>query len=284
MDSLIAKHATRLLKLRVDEIEVKLRVIDNDIMIPVRLIASSSTGGWLTREVYREYLDPVTGQTNQYCSLDADNEICVLDPYPTSNVLQKKRATARRVGSTYATDFLGLIEVGLVNTWQTYIEKECDGKITSPSKLFTFDELVLDKSGSTLIKEKRFPGSNRIGMLAWHTTLKTPIYPDGRDVVFIANDVTFQSGSFGVQEDEFFYKASEYARLKGLPRVFISCNSGARIGLVEDLKPKFKVAWKDESNPVVGFDYLYLTEDDFKGLSTGTVNATQVKALNGEIR
>jgi acetyl-CoA carboxylase/biotin carboxylase 1 len=57
MDTLIAKHATRLLKLRVDEIEVKLRVIDNDIMIPVRLIASSSTGGWLTREVYREYLD-----------------------------------------------------------------------------------------------------------------------------------------------------------------------------------------------------------------------------------
>jgi len=284
MDALIAKYATRLLKLRVDEIEVKLRVVDNDIMIPVRLIASSSTGGWLTREAYREYLDPITGQTNQYCSLDADNEICVLDPYPTSNVLQKKRATARRVGSTYATDFLGLIEVGLINTWQTYIEKECDGKITPPSKLFTFDELVLDKSGSTLVKEKRFPGSNRIGMLAWHTTLKTPNYPEGRDVVFIANDVTFQSGSFGVQEDEFFYKASEYARLKGLPRVFISCNSGARIGLVEDLKPKFKVAWKDERNPGVGFDYLYLTEEDFKGLATGTVNATPVKALNGETR
>lgn len=28
----------------------------------------------------------------------------------------------------------------------------------------------------------------------------------------------------------------------GIPRVFISCNSGARIGLVDELKPKFKVS------------------------------------------
>ena len=111
----------------------------------------------------------------------------------------------------------------------------------------------------------------------------------------IANDVTVQSGSFGVLEDDFFFKASVYARERGayqitaltdhhlityhirdncpcyvrqfcrlctftpilinsifcsllslhvnagIPRVFISCNSGARIGLVDELKPKFKV-------------------------------------------
>ncbi len=84
-------------------------------------------------------------------------------------------------------------------------------------------------------------GTNDIGMLAWHTVMKTPEYPDGRDVVVIANDVTVQSGSFGVKEDDFFFKASEYARKHGLPRLYISCNSGARIGLVEELKPKFKV-------------------------------------------
>jgi hypothetical protein len=31
----------------------------------------------------------------------------------------------------------------------------------------------------------------------------------------IANDVTVQSGSFGVQEDDFFFKASVYARERG---------------------------------------------------------------------
>jgi acetyl-CoA carboxylase/biotin carboxylase 1 len=297
MDNIVGKYATRLLKLRVDEIEVKMRVRDKQAkkgsaeeFIPVRLIASSSTGGWLTREAYREYPDPVTGQTEKYCSLGEGGSggegsgVCVLDPYPTANVLQKKRATARRVGSTYATDFLGLIEVALINSWQSYFEKNGQVDSAPPSKLFTFEELVLPAGGSELVKEKRYPGSNKIGMLAWLTTLKTPQYPEGRQVVFIANDVTVQSGSFGVQEDEFFYKASEYARVRGLPRVFISCNSGARIGLVDDLKPKFKVAWKDESNPALGFDYLYLTEEDYRGLAPGTVDATPVRAANGETR
>ena len=123
MDVLISKYATRLLKLNVDEVEVKVRVNNADDgqpdqYIPVRLIASSSTGGWLTREAYREYLDPITGQTTQYCTLTGDNPVCILDPYPTSNILQIKRATARRVGSTYAPDFLGLMEVALINSWQ----------------------------------------------------------------------------------------------------------------------------------------------------------------------
>ena len=97
---------------------------------------------------------------------------------------------------------------------------------------------VLTAEGEITKGVKRFPGENKVGMLAWLITLKTPQYPSGRDVVFIANDVTVQSGSFGVKEDDFFYKASEYARLRKIPRIFISCNSGARIGLVDELKPK----------------------------------------------
>ena len=111
-------------------------------------------------------------------------------------------------------------------------------------------------------------------MLAWHTVMKTPQYPEGREVVVIANDVTVQSGSFGVAEDDFFFKASEYARERGIPRVFIACNSGARIGLVDELKPKFKVAWKDESNPSLGFEYLYLSEEDYSALPKVRNNIT----------
>jgi acetyl-CoA carboxylase/biotin carboxylase 1 len=66
--------------------------------------------------------------------------------------------------------------------------------------------------------------------------------------------------------------------------VFISCNSGARIGLVDELKPKFKVAWKDDQNPAVGFDYLYLTEEDYRSLAPGTVDATPIRAPSGETR
>lgn len=42
-------------------------------------------------------------------------------------------------------------------------------------------------------------------------------------------------------QDDFFRAASEYARTRGIPRIYISSNSGARIGLVDELKPKFKV-------------------------------------------
>ena len=45
-----------------------------------------------------------------------------MDPYPTSNILQQKRSAARRVGSTYAPDFLGLMEVALINFWQVWVE------------------------------------------------------------------------------------------------------------------------------------------------------------------
>ena len=47
-----------------------------------------------------------------------------------------------------------------------------------------------------------------------------------------------QSGPFGVDEDEFFYQASKYTHDDKLPHVYIACNPGARIGLVNDLEGK----------------------------------------------
>eukprot|EP00747_Dinoflagellata_sp_TGD_P161535 gnl/TRDRNA2_/TRDRNA2_178099_c0_seq2.p1 gnl/TRDRNA2_/TRDRNA2_178099_c0~~gnl/TRDRNA2_/TRDRNA2_178099_c0_seq2.p1 ORF type:complete len:1133 (-),score=269.82 gnl/TRDRNA2_/TRDRNA2_178099_c0_seq2:100-3261(-) len=279
MEGVVSKHATRLLELNVDEIEVKLRVKEGDESVPLRLVASSSSGGWLKRAAFKEYLDPITGQTQQYCDLMQSADTCMLGPYPTSSPLQTKRAAARRVGSSYAHDFLGLLDVSLIIDWQKHLE-QTKSTASMPKQLMTSEELVLDSDGK-LVPTKRFPGENKIGMLAWLCNMKTPQYPEGRDIVIISNDVTVQSGSFGVQEDEFFYKASEYARERGLPRIFISCNSGARIGLVEDLKPKFKVQWKDETCPQLGFDYLYLTEADYNALPAGTVNA-EPKTVNGE--
>ena len=43
----------------------------------------------------------------------------------------------------------------------------------------------------------RQAGSNKIGMLAWLVTLATPECPGGRDIILIANDITYQNGTFG---------------------------------------------------------------------------------------
>lgn len=49
------------------------------------------------------------------------------------------------------------------------------------------------------------------------------------------------------------------ARSQGLPFVYISANSGARIGLAEEVKHHFKVAWNDPLAPekVIGFLNLF---------------------------
>jgi acetyl-CoA carboxylase/biotin carboxylase 1 len=283
MGHLKSKLANRLLKLRVDEIEVKVRVATmgqdgNREIQSLRLVASSMEGEWLKNVAYLEKPDPVTGVTREYCTIEEDGvtPMCFLDSYGTSNIVQTKRAIARRVGSTYAYDFLGLMEVGLIGEWDSYTRSlGADSDINMPSNIFHSEELIEDADGN-LVKGSRPIGSNKLGMVAWHVTMKTPEYPEGRDVVFIANDVTVQSGSFGVEEDELYYKASVYARDHKLPRVYIACNAGARIGLVDELKPKLKIKFNDNENPAKGFQYLYLSDEDYKALPEGAVIAHKV--------
>ena len=45
---------------------------------------------------------------------------------------------------------------------------------------------------------------SQVGMVAWRLKLRTPQYPEGREVVLIANDITHQIGSFGPPEDQLF--------------------------------------------------------------------------------
>mmetsp|Transcript_33963 Transcript_33963/g.74702 ORF Transcript_33963/g.74702 Transcript_33963/m.74702 type:complete len:2077 (-) Transcript_33963:133-6363(-) len=279
MDTLKSRLADRLLKLRVDEIEVKVRIESTDdsgnpIITPVRLVASSMEGEWLKTAAFIEKPDPVTGVTREFCVLgDGKDSVCMLDPYATSNVIQTKRAIARRVGSTYAYDFLGLLEVGLLGEWDNYLKDLGEGSV--PSGIFSSQELIENEAGE-LVPGSRPIGTNKEGMVAWVVSMKTPEYPEGRDVVFIANDVTVKSGSFGVEEDEIYYKASKYARENNLPRVYIACNAGARIGLYDSLKEKINIKFYDAESPSKGFEYLYLSDEDYKALPEGAVNARKV--------
>ena len=69
---------------------------------------------------------------------------------------------------------------------------------------------------------ERASGTNLCGIVAWFFTLFTPEYhPKGRKIIVIANDITYQIGSFGPAEDQFFYKSTELARQLGIPRVCI---------------------------------------------------------------
>lgn len=56
-------------------------------------------------------------------------------------------------------------------------------------------------------------------MVAWRIVVATPEYPKGREVILIANDLTYLIGSFGPREDLLFNKASILARERRVPRV-----------------------------------------------------------------
>ena len=70
----------------------------------------------------------------------------------------------------------------------------------------------------------------------------------------------------GAKEVAVFAAASNYARARKIPRLYLAANSGARIGLAKTVRDAFQVAWNNENDPSQGFSYLYLTPED---LSTG---------------
>jgi acetyl-CoA carboxylase / biotin carboxylase 1 len=60
-------------------------------------------------------------------------------------------------------------------------------------------------------------------------------------VVAIANDITYNSGSFGPREDAVFYAMTIYALQHKLPLVYLAANSGARVGLASEIKACLQV-------------------------------------------
>eukprot|EP00913_Durusdinium_trenchii_P021985 g20658.t1 len=247
VNNFVAKHGSRLQKSKVDEIVVKVGIGSGDSRKQtLRLTASSMTGEYLRTSGALEMYDVITGSPTQWFDLKSGDE-AKLASAKAKNRLQLRRS-------------------------------DSGGMRDMPSKIFSSTELVL--VDGELKEIDREPGQNNIGMITWRCTLCTPEYPEGRDLVLLANDVTHKAGSFGVDEDVLFQKASEYARDRGLPRIHIACNSGARVGLAEELKPFFKVKWTND-DPSKGFDYLYLEEKDLKSLPDDAVDV-HVQRVNGK--
>ncbi|KAG2157567.1 acetyl-CoA carboxylase [Suillus clintonianus] len=207
----------------------------------------------------------------------------VHQPYPTKESLQPKRYQAHLIGTTYVYDFPELFSKALHNLWIK--ARATDSSLNSPKITLEAKELVLDEHDE-LAEVERAPGNNTFGMVAWVFTLRTPEYPSGRKVVVIANDITYKIGSFGPIEDQFFYIVTKYAREHGLPRIYLSANSGARIGLGEEVINLFSCAWNDDEHPEKGIDYIYLTRENYLKAQEKAAAAVRTAELevNGELR
>lgn len=134
-----------------------------------------------------------------------------------------------------------------------------------------------------LVPVERAPGLNDVGMVAWILEMSTPEFTSGRKILIVANDVTFKAGSFGPREDAFFLAVTDFACAKKLPLIYLAANSGARIGVAEEVKSCFKVGWSDESSPERGFRYVYLTPEDYARIGSSVI-AHELKLSSGETR
>ncbi|KAI9281434.1 acetyl-CoA carboxylase [Umbelopsis sp. AD052] len=259
----VDRHGKRLWKLRVTGAEIRFNIqskrLDSPI-IPLRFTVDNVSGFILKVDVYHEVkTDKGNWVLKSMSSEPGPMHLQSLStPYPTKEWLQPRRYKAHLMGTTYVYDFPELFRQSVQVEWAKAVK--ANSALKAPSNVLESKELMLDEDGN-LQEIDRAPGTNTVGMVAWLFTMRTPEYPQGRRVIVIANDITFKIGSFGTAEDDVFYKASEYARHLGIPRVYLSANSGARIGLADEFISQFKAAWKDPENPSAGFKYLYLTPE-----------------------
>ena len=206
-----------------------------------------------------------TMRTTAYGGVSASETETLKDPYPLLDTIQRKRMICQNLSSTYAYDFPEIFANALALD-------DAGGAAggVSNNRISSLVELVLDHASGSLVETQRPAGMNDVGMVCWRATLVTDEYPlDGREIVLVANDITHMSGSFSPKEDAVYRAAFDLAVAEGLPCVYISANSGARIGLDEAVKAAFRVAWVDPEKPAKGFKYLYLSEDDFEMLGAG---------------
>mmetsp|Transcript_4903 Transcript_4903/g.18418 ORF Transcript_4903/g.18418 Transcript_4903/m.18418 type:complete len:2238 (-) Transcript_4903:55-6768(-) len=272
-------YAKRLMRLRISEVELKVNVKtrpDDTETVPLHIFATNKTGYHLVIEIYQEKRQAgnlVYSSMNKLFGYEGDatlDNVPISSPYPLLKPNNMKRRMAHNYNTSYVHDFPFIFQRQLKQIWKQLIAntpKEQASKVKVPSRLFSCTEYILDKSVNPprLIEclDSDTAERYRNGMIAWKMTLHTPEYPEGREIIVIANDITFMSGSFGPDEDEVFNLASIISRQLKIPRIYITANSGARIGIANEIKGCFKIAWNQPENPQKGYKYLYLNEEDY---------------------
>lgn len=280
-------------RLRVAQCEIRIICTDPEtgMPYPMRVVVTNTSGYVIQVEIYAERKsekgDMIFHSIGGTTKLGGLHLMPVTTPYPTKNALQPKRYKAHLMGTQYVYDFPELFRQSIQNAWVKGVKAQPALAEKQPpvGECISLSELVLDDHDK-LIEVGREPGNNTCGMVGWLISARTPEYPKGRKFIIVANDITFNIGSFGPKEDHFFHKCTEMARALGIPRIYLSANSGARLGIANELIPHFKVAWNDPNKQEAGFKYLYLDEETKKRFEDGASRDVMTEEVveDGETR
>jgi len=277
-EKILNRYAHRLMKLKVKFAEISITSRPHAGAEPgvFRICISNEAGFLLKIHIYKVEEAQDTGILKFFSYHDNKagfyehgpmHYLPVSTPYITKAHTELKRSKAMALETTYAYDFPDLFKRNMIDIWNEHRARFPNSVHPPDSEICTNQELVLDEDGKKVTERTCYPGNNSHGMVAWKIDLKTPEYPKGREIVVIANDISHQIGTFGPKEDLMFNLASEYARARRIPRIYLSANSGARIGIATELLSLFRVAWEIKDDPEKGFKYLYLSPDEYQDLT-----------------
>lgn len=251
-----------------------------------RVVVTNVTGHTCTVNIYRELEETKTHRAvyHSVSGLGPLHGVAVNTQYQSLGVLDRKRLLARKSNTTYCYDFPLAFETALEQSWASQFPgiKKAKDKVLLRVRELTFAD-QRGTWGTPLVPVERLPALNDVGMVAWFMEMSTPEFPSGRTILVVSNDVTFKAGSFGPREDAFFLAVTDLACAKKLPLIYLAANSGARIGVADEVKACFKVGWSDESSPERGFQYVYLTPEDYARIGSSVI-AHEIKLASGETR
>lgn len=276
VSTFVMRYGHRFQRLRITTGEVRIPVLHEGKHVPVRAFIINQSAYSVHTSFYREVEAPDGRWILHSLSEPFDDAPfhgqSALAPQTAKVALQSRRSRAHTLQTTFAYDFIEVLRQALRTEWKH------SGRASRPSDPVRLaHELVVDEANQ-LHEVRRGPGLNKIGMVAWRIEMLTPECPDGRELVLLANDVTIQAGSFGPAEDHFFALVSQLARKRGIPRLYISANSGARIGVATEILNKFMVKWNDETDLTKGWKYLYLDESTYDEVEKDAPGAVLTEA------
>uniref|UniRef100_A0A0D6R0K3 Uncharacterized protein n=1 Tax=Araucaria cunninghamii TaxID=56994 RepID=A0A0D6R0K3_ARACU len=278
----------RMHRLAVGEWEIRLRLNSLGAAKGAwRIVVTNPTGHTCTVHIYREVEDTSKHEMVYLSPLSIMGPlhgVSVSAWHQSLNIVERKRLIARRNNTTYCYDFPLVFETSLEHLWTVALQ---NGEKDKDTAIFKASELIFSEKQGTwdtpLIAAERTVATNDVGMVAWCMEMSTPEFPSGRTILVVANDVTYNAGSFGPREDAFFASVTDLACEKKLPLIYLAANSGARIGVAGEVRACFQVGWFDESSPDRGFQYLYLSPEDHKAIGSSVI-AHEIKLESGEIR
>eukprot|EP00834_Sanchytrium_tribonematis_P001027 NODE_22_length_42145_cov_1.310612.p1 type:complete len:2002 gc:universal NODE_22_length_42145_cov_1.310612:25236-19231(-) len=257
----IMNYGDRLWKLKIQQAEILFTVQSNKFnnFKSFRFFASSEDGLSLHMESYVESVNNQGEKVFQSWNASAKSKVdeSVLKPYLPKSVDQSSRSKASTMNTTFIQDIPKLMKKAIDSLW------------TFDSEVKNFMFTCLNVENEKVFESDNFSANH--GMVAWKFFYTSPEAPYGRSIVVLANDITKFNGSFSVDEDIYFFQISQYCRQQGLPRVYFSANSGARVGIMSQILPFLKARYEKNI-----FSYFYIDSCDLDNISKSDIELEKV--------